>query len=585
MKPSKLKGKIFLVISLVVLLLATGSFAMAAENGDATPSASPTASPGASLTPSPETTATPSQSPDIQNPGDSTTPDTTPSATPSTTPGTTPDTSPSPSPSATPHPGIQCGENVWAILQNEVLTLEGTGDMWNYSSEKGVLDSPFYKEGSKISKIVIGEGITTVGAYAFAMTPCVEVEIGKDVKKIEKRAFYKCTNLRSIVIPGNVDWIVEGAFRECSALSYCGLSEGVHIIGNYAFYGTHLTSITLPEGLQTIRDHSFANTLITRVTIPASVKLIEHSAFGRVNAVIYSRDVKMIYTDGQTAFGSGSTLSVIRNSKAETYAKNYGLKVSYLECVPVNGLPMAAHAMDRGIVVKEATCISAGEKRYTCTRCGMVQMETIPCLPHSFGEWKILSGATVHEAGIRGRECSVCGYTQTEEIEKLQPTLMLNIDRISLNVGETYKLKVIAKSKGDSAAFWQSSNKKIAGVNSSGKVTAKSAGTAIVTVEMDSGLRADVTVVVKKVATKKLSVSAKGAKLNKKKISVKARKMFTLVPKVTPVNTTDKVTYSSSKSSIVAVNASGKVLARKKGKAKITVKSGKKKVVITVTVK
>lgn len=581
MKPSKLKGKIFLVISLVVLLLATGSLAMAAENGDATPSTSPTASPGASLTPSPETTATPSQSPDIQNPGDSTTPDTTPSATPSTTP----DTSPSPSPSATPHPGIQCGENVWAILQNGVLTLEGTGDMWNYSSEKGVIDSPFYKDGSKISKIVIGEGITTVGAYAFAMTPCVEVEIGKDVKQIKQRAFYKCANLRSIVIPGNVEWIVAGAFRECSALSYCSLSEGIQIIGSHAFYGTHLTSITLPESLQQLGQFSFMNTLITRVTIPAGVKLIEQGAFGKVNALIYSRDVKMIYADGQTAFGSGSVLSIIRNSKAETYAKKYGLKVSYLECAPVNGIPMAAHAMDQGIVVKEATCISAGEKRYTCTRCGMVQMETIPCLPHSFGEWKILSGATVHEAGIRGRECSVCGYTQTEVIEKLQPTLMLNIDRISLKVGETYKLKVIAKSKGDSAAFWQSSNKKIAGVNSSGKVTAKSAGTAIITVEMDSGLRADVTVVVKKVATKKLSVSAKGAKLNKKKISVKARKMFTLVPKVTPVNTTDKVTYSSSKSSIVAVNASGKVLARKKGKAKITVKSGKKKVVITVTVK
>lgn len=47
----------------------------------------------------------------------------------------------------------------------------------------------------------------------------------------------------------------------------------------------------------------------------------------------------------------------------------------------------------------------------------------------------------------------------------------------------------------------------------------------------------------------------------------------------------DKISYSSSDSRIVKVNTRGKITGKKAGKAKITVKAGKKKVVIVVTVK
>jgi uncharacterized protein YjdB len=47
----------------------------------------------------------------------------------------------------------------------------------------------------------------------------------------------------------------------------------------------------------------------------------------------------------------------------------------------------------------------------------------------------------------------------------------------------------------------------------------------------------------------------------------------------------EKITYSSSNKSIATVSSSGVITGKKKGKTTITVKSGTKKVVVTVTVK
>ena len=463
--------------------------------------------------------------------------------------------------------------------------------------QKDPKTSPFYSIKDQINKIVIKDGVTLIGDYMFAWSSCQEVQIGRGVVGINPRAFYCCTRLTSVTIPGNVQRIYKGAFRGCTSLAHCELSRGLKIIGHYAFYGTPLTVITLPDGLQSIYENAFLNTKITSVVIPASVTSILEKAFGGpapLSVVIGTSNVRL----GNQAFAPGSVIDAPANikvkaigpgnkwvdTKLDDYARSYNLRVSYLECTPSGSLPIASHTMDRVEVVKEATCTEMGERVYTCTKCGYTKTEKIPLKPHSFGNWQMLSEPTVLDTGVQGRVCTVCGYTERQETGKLQATIQLNTNRISLKAGETFKLRVIAKSKGDSVVSWKSSDKSIAKVGAAGKVTAKAPGTVTVTATMESGISASVTVVVKRTPTKKLSVSVSGATMRSKKITVKARKSFTLVPKVTPSNSTDKVTYKSSKQSVVAVSAKGRVTALRKGKAKITVKSGKKKVVITVTV-
>ena len=57
----------------------------------------------------------------------------------------------------------------------------------------------------------------------------------------------------------------------------------------------------------------------------------------------------------------------------------------------------------------------------------------------------------------------------------------------------------------------------------------------------------------------------------------KKGKSFQLKVKLTPVTSQQKITYKSSNSEVVSVSAKGKLTAKKKGTATITVKSGKKK--------
>ncbi|EOS23068.1 hypothetical protein C806_03171 [Lachnospiraceae bacterium 3-1] len=87
----------------------------------------------------------------------------------------------------------------------------------------------------------------------------------------------------------------------------------------------------------------------------------------------------------------------------------------------------------------------------------------------------------------------------------------------------------------------------------------------------------------KAVTTKGLTVQGKSVKKNK--LTIKKGKSVTLIIERKPVASTEKITYQSSNKKIATVSAKGKIKARKPGKANITVKSGKKKVVIKVTVK
>jgi len=125
-----------------------------------------------------------------------------------------------------------------------------------------------------------------------------------------------------------------------------------------------------------------------------------------------------------------------------------------------------------------------------------------------------------------------------------------------------------------------SSKKKVATVSATGKIKAKAKGTTKITITTSSGKKAVVTVNVAKKATKTKSVKA-----SKKKMTLKVGNVKYIGYTRKPAKATDIVTFKSSKKSVVTVDSNGKLTARKKGKAKITIKAGKKKAVCTITVK
>ena len=248
------------------------------------------------------------------------------------------------------------------------------------------------------------------------------------------------------------------------------------------------------------------------------------------------------------------------------------------------------HAFSTWKVTKEATCASEGSEERTCARCKEVEKRTIPATgEHSYDRWKTTRESTVLNMGQQERICSVCKKKETKSIAKLKATISLNVSgTIPLKTKQTFTPKV-TMGKGDKVVSWKSSNKKVVSVGRNGKVKGLKAGkTATITVQLASGLKKSFKVKVQKknVATKSLKVvNVSTGKKVSSKVSLKRKQTLKLATTVSPITSKEKVKYSSSNKKVASVSSKGVIKAKKKGKATITVKSGKKTYRIKVTVK
>ena len=229
-----------------------------------------------------------------------------------------------------------CGDNVkWKLDENGLLTISGSGKMWDYAYEY-----PLCSNKDKIKKVIIKSGVTNIGRMAFfeclgltsvSMSDSVEnigiqafkecrdltsVSISNSVTSIKDETFDNCIKLKSITIPKSVTNIEEGAFGNCENLTsinvdsnnknyssedgilfnknktkliYCPngksgeyiIPNGITSIHNDAFDScVNLTSITIPSSVISIGDHIFSNCdKLTSIIIPDSIKSISTGAF------------------------------------------------------------------------------------------------------------------------------------------------------------------------------------------------------------------------------------------------------------------------------------------------------------------
>ena len=163
--------------------------------------------------------------------------------------------------------------------------------------------------------------------------------------------------------------------------------------------------------------------------------------------------------------------------------------------------------------------------------------------------------------------------------------ITLNATSVPLQFKKSTSVIKVAKATlpGDQIASWSTSNKKVVTVSKSGKITAKKVGTAVVTITMKSGATAKCKVKVQKAAVKltKIAVNSKKVNLNLKK----GPKTYQLTATKTPITVVSKVTFTTSNKKVAVVSKSGKITAKKAGKAVITVKCAKKVQKVTVVVK
>ena len=205
---------------------------------------------------------------------------------------------------------------------------------------------------------------------------------------------------------------------------------------------------------------------------------------------------------------------------------------------------------------------------------------TIPATgKHSYGAYKTVKAATIYAAGKEERSCTVCESKQSRTIKKLTAKISVAAKSVSVVAGSSVSAPKVTYTNGDRIYSWKTSNKAVATVDKNGKITGKKAGTAIITVTLKSKKYARIKVTVKK------KVTAVYVKLNRTSLTLKRGGTFQLRTTVTPRNTTDTVTYKTSNKNIVSVTTKGKLVAKKKGRATITVTVGRKKAYCRVVVK
>lgn len=139
----------------------------------------------------------------------------------------------------------------------------------------------------KLSSIVIGDSIVSIGANAFLYCGLESVKLGKGVTEIGGSAFQVCTKLTDVVIADSVVSIGRFAFADCRQLERVKLGKGVKHIGDSAFlWCKKLTDISLPSNVVSIGSCAFFGCeVIKNIKIPNSVTRIDTLAFYKCSAL------------------------------------------------------------------------------------------------------------------------------------------------------------------------------------------------------------------------------------------------------------------------------------------------------------
>ncbi len=199
-----------------------------------------------------------------------------------------------------------CGSlAVWSFDdETGTLTISGSGDMTEWSKVK---DVPWYDFRDLITTVIIGDGITGIGSFAFYFFSALRnISIAPSVTSIGASAFYHCQQLADITLPDGIVHVGGYAFNNTAyysdssnwqnGLLYIGscllsassslagdvtVKDGTRVVADSAlFANTSVTSVSFPDSLVSIGDSAFYGCeLLTELVLPDSVKSIGMYAF------------------------------------------------------------------------------------------------------------------------------------------------------------------------------------------------------------------------------------------------------------------------------------------------------------------
>ena len=219
--------------------------------------------------------------------------------------------------------GGWCGPNAcYYIYSDGTLEINGSGEMYNYDDVR----APWYSYRENITKIIIGDGITYLGKWAFldcehlkeltipitlnatTANECCAFAVCYNIEKINFTCGKDGCGVNYSAYEGTDNWYQQTPwYLSRDSLREIDFADGVTHIGSSAFCGLNITKVVLPDSVTSLGNHCFLNcTELTDLTIPVSLNSYGNEKYPAfqgcmaVNSVTITRGngAPFYYTDG-----------------------------------------------------------------------------------------------------------------------------------------------------------------------------------------------------------------------------------------------------------------------------------------------
>lgn len=231
-----------------------------------------------------------------------------------------------------------------------LLALTATPALADYDFE---VDGIYYNitSSSDLTVEVTSNGSNSYGGTITIPEAVTYDDVTYSVTSIGERAFYYCTGLTSIEIPGSVTSIEDYAFMYCDGLTSVDIPNYVTTIGYSSFeHCANLTAVSLGESLTTIGEEAFYNCYsLASIEIPSSVTTIGRYAFCGCKSLVSVTIPDDVTSIGSSAFSSCTSLTQVTIGENVT-AIPFGL---FYGCAKLTSITIPASVTSIG---EEAFC-------------------------------------------------------------------------------------------------------------------------------------------------------------------------------------------------------------------------------------
>lgn len=391
-----------------------------------------------------------------------------------------------------------------------------------------------------LTDITIPASIRRLGTAAFENTGLTHVTIPDTVQQVDPAVFQNCTKLVSVKLPAGLAEIDQYMFANCISLQYVDMPDSITKINIYAFHNcTSLTSLALPKNLSSLSVGCFDKCInLQHVVVPPSVISFPKDDVGVYNPFKYS-PVTVYVQKGSTgdrffnnnlaelqasATASGGSLKVVTLDSVSDPA---AIKVESLELIDAGHKVSVQGKFKIGSYLNVQPLTSGRDYNAFAAKANgkafqAYDLDLLPSGTTASGPFTLTIGqpegyassATLYGANASALTTAYADNCFTASLSALGPVALidtkestgstevtsvtLNKSTLSLEVGKTGQLSatVLPNSATNKSVSWSSNNEAVATVSSKGIVTAKKAGTAVITATAVNGKSASCTVTV-----------------------------------------------------------------------------------------